>query len=590
MERPGPVAGADAGRAPGPIPSGHGEPSGPTPVGPRGAGAAGAARTPGASSKPGAPGAPTAWPLAVELLFAAIVGASHTLAHLHTALWALQLAGIAALVWRLAAAPPARAAGIGLAFGTAWLVAGTWWLFVSMHRYGGLPAWMAAAAVLALSAFLSLYLAGACAAWARWRSRRAGADALLFAALWLLAELARGVIFTGFPWVASAYAHVDGPLARLAPWVGAFGMGAVAAGLTAWAVLAAVPGAAAPAASDGARTGARRWGAGAAAACVLLVLALAPTVEFSAPTGRLNVALLQGNVPQDEKFAQGPQEAAISWHVEQLLAARSADTDLVIAPETALVLLPEQMPPGFWASLQQAFSRGRTHALVGVPMGNEAVGYTNSAVGLAPGRPPGAADYRYDKHHLVPFGEFIPTGFRWFTAMMNIPLGDFARGPLAAPSMVVGGERVAPNICYEDLFGEELAARFTDPAVAPTVLANLSNIGWFGETIAVAQHLQISRLRTLELQRPMLRATNTGATVVIDHRARVTHALAPFTRGVLKAPVEGRSGTTPYAWWAGRAGLWPLWLLGAGVVIVMLLAAVRRERAAVPASPGRAGP
>jgi apolipoprotein N-acyltransferase len=551
MDHRVPVAGTDAGRAAGPIPptsGGHGGPP---------------------ALPPDAPRAPAAWPLAAELLFAALVGAAHTLAHLHTALWALQLAGVAALVWRLAPATPARAAGIGLGFGTAWLVAGTWWLFVSMHRYGGLPAWMAAAAVLGLSAFLSLYLASACAAWARWRSGRAGADAMLFGAVWLLAELARGVIFTGFPWVASAYAHVDAPLAALAPWVGAFGIGAVAAGLVAWVVLAA-----------------GRWGPGAAAAGVLLAFALLPQAEFSAPTGRLNVALLQGNVPQDEKFAQGPQEAAISWHVEQLLAARSADTDLVIAPETALVLLPEQMPSGFWASLQQAFSRGRTHALVGVPLGNEQVGYTNSAAGLSPGRPAGAPDYRYDKHHLVPFGEFIPTGFRWFTAMMNIPLGDFSRGPLAAPSMVVGRERVAPNICYEDLFGEELASRFTDPAQAPTVLANISNIGWFGETIAVAQHLQISRLRTLELQRPMLRATNTGATVVIDHRGRVTHALPPFTRGVLKAPVEGRNGTTPYAWWAGRAGLWPLWLLGAAV----LLLAVRRRRAADARPPGGARP
>ena len=508
------------------------------------------------------PAARRAWPLALELLLAAAVGAAHTIAYVNTALWWVQLASVAVLVTRLQALAPRRAAAVGLVFGTAWLAAGTWWLFVSMHRYGGLPAWMAVAAVAALSAFLSLYLAAACAAWSRWRSGRPGADALLFAALWLLAELARGVIFTGFPWVASAYAHVDGPLAWLAPWVGAFGIGAVAAGLAAWAVLGAL----APAGQRGLPPGRRRWLAPAGGAVVLLGLGLTPQAEFSTATGRLNVALLQGNVPQDEKFSSGHQEAAISWHVEQLLAARGPDADLVIAPETALVLLPEQMPPGFWASLQGAFSRGRTHALVGVPLGNEQVGYTNSAAGLAPGRPAGAPDYRYDKHHLVPFGEFIPTGFRWFTAMMNIPLGDFSRGPLAAPSMPVGGERVAPNICYEDLFGEELAARFTDPATAPTVMANISNIGWFGETIAVAQHLQISRLRTLELQRPMLRATNTGATVVIDHRGRVTASLAPFTRGVLKAPVEGRQGLTPFAAWAGRLGLWPPLLLALAVV------------------------
>lgn len=515
----------------------------------------------------GAPGQPV-WPLGWELLLAATVGALHTAAYVHTAAWPIQLAAVAVLVWRLTQAGPGRAAAVGLAFGTAWLGAGTWWLFISLHRYGGLPAWMAVAAIAALSAFLSLYLAAACAGFSRWRSRRAGADALLFAALWLLAELARGVIFTGFPWVASAYAHVDGPLARLAPFIGAFGIGAVAAGVAAWAVLGLL--------DPGPR---RPWLPAAVVAGLLLVLGLSPQAEFSRPSGRLNVALLQGNVPQDEKFSTTHQAEAIEWHVRSLLAARGADTDLVIAPETALVLLPEQMPPGFWAGLQQAFSRGRTHALVGVPWGDAQSGYTNSAFGLAPGRASGAPDYRYDKHHLVPFGEFIPTGFRWFTEMMNIPLGDFARGPLVAPSLAVGNERVAPNICYEDLFGEELAARFTDPAVAPTILANLSNIGWFGDSIAVDQHLQISRLRSLELQRPMLRATNTGATVVIDHRGVVRHAAQPFTRTVLKAPVEGRNGLTPYAWWAGRAGLWPLALLAAAVV---LLAARRRRAPATP--------
>ena len=135
-----------------------------------------------------------------------------------------------------------------------------------------------------------------------------------------------------------------------------------------------------------------------------------------------------------------------------------------------------------------------------------------------------------------------------------------------APSFAVGRQRVAPNICYEDLFGAELARRFIDPARAPTIFANLSNIGWFGDTIAVPQHLNISRMRTLEFQRPMLRATNTGATAIVDHRARVTASLAPFTQGVLEGRVQGREGLTPFAWWSARFGLWP-WLVLAAAVI-----------------------
>jgi apolipoprotein N-acyltransferase len=191
-----------------------------------------------------------------------------------------------------------------------------------------------------------------------------------------------------------------------------------------------------------------------------------------------------------------------------------------------------------------------------MPLGDFETGYTNSVVGLSSGAP-----YRYDKVHLVPFGEFIPAGFRWFTDMMRIPLGDFSRGTPDAPSFPVRGQRVAPNICYEDLFGEELALRFADAARAPTILANVSNIAWFGDTVAVPQHLNITRLRTLELQRPMLRATNTGATAIVDHRGRVQAMLAPFTQGVLEGTVQGREGLTPFARWASRLGLMPYTVL-----------------------------
>jgi apolipoprotein N-acyltransferase len=248
----------------------------------------------------------------------------------------------------------------------------------------------------------------------------------------------------------------------------------------------------------------------------------------------------------------------------------------VVAPETVIPLLPDQLDPAWWMPILRHFQEGRQAAIVGLPLGNESTGYTNSAAGIdaaTAGLPGGF--YRYDKHHLVPFGEFIPTGFRWFTRMMNIPLGDFNRGPLAAPSFVVHDQRVAPNICYEDLFGEELATRFTDPAGAPTIFANISNIAWFGRTPAIAQHLQISRMRTLEFQRPMLRATNTGATAIIDHRGRVTASIAPYTQGVVDGSVEGRQGLTPFARWAGRFGLWPAWLLGTAVSLLAWRRAAR---------------
>jgi apolipoprotein N-acyltransferase len=498
--------------------------------------------------------------LGFDLVLAATLGVLQTLTYVYTEAWWLQLVCVALLAWRASVAAPLRAAGLGLIYGTAWIAVGTWWLFISMHRYGGLPAWMAALAVLGLAAVLSLYLAAALAVYARWRTRRPLLDALLFAAVWLLAELARGVVFTGFPWLASGYSQVDGPLAKLAPWIGVYGIGAAVAFVAAAVALAWPP------------TGARR------AIVIALVAVLADVadnytgpLDFTMPTRALDVTLLQGNIPQEEKFASEHQDAALEWHVEQLLASRG---DLVVAPETAVPYLPQQMPPDFWPALRSRFASGSTYALFGVPLGDEQAGYTNSAVGLSPGT---EAQYRYDKHHLVPFGEFIPPGFRWFTRMMDIPLGDFNRGALEAPSFLVRGERIAPNICYEDLFGEELAARFRDPAAAPTMFANLSNIGWFGDTIAVDQHLNISRMRAIEFQRPMLRATNTGATVIIDHRGEVTASLKPYTRGVLEGAVQGRSGMTPYAWWAARFGLWPPAVLAAACLVPFGWLAWRRR-------------
>jgi apolipoprotein N-acyltransferase len=495
---------------------------------------------------------------ATLLLLPAAAGALQTLAFVQTAAWPLPLAATALLAWLVARQPARGAALAGWAFGCGWLVASTWWLFVSMHRYGNIPAPLAALAVFALAAFLSLYLALACALFARWRSGRMRRDAPLFASLWLLAELARGVIFTGFPWVASGYAQVDGPLAALAPWVGVYGIGA-------WGALVA--------ALVAGSTLRRPW----PALVAVLMVAAAPALrafEFSSPAGTLQVTLLQTNVPQDQKFAAEHMPQTLDWLARTLQAARG---DLVVAPETAIPLLPNQLgelAPGWWDALRGHFAGNQgaaPTALVGLPLGDLEHGYTNSVAGLSEG-----PLYRYDKLHLVPFGEFIPFGFRWFTDAMGIPLGDFERGVRNPPSFGVRGQWVAPNICYEDLFGEELARRFADAALAPTMFANLSNIGWFGDTIAIPQHLNISRLRALEFERPMLRATNTGATAVIDHRGRVQAQLAAFRAGVLEASVEGRTGLTPFAAWAAHGGLWPLVAIG---MVLPLRAAFGRRGA-----------
>ncbi len=445
-----------------------------------------------------------------------------------------------------------RSALIGWTFTVGWLAASYWWMTISMHRYGGMPLPLAWGGVIALAMLLALYYAVVCGIFERIVPRAQVSPALraiVFASLWLLAELARGVWFTGLPWGAAGYAHIDGPLGSLAPWAGVYAMTTVAALLAAWLGLG----------------GGRHLVRVGVVLGVLLTAALLPAQSFTTSAGKLNVSLLQGNIAQSEKFERSsgiPQ--ALAWYAEQLDASTA---DLVVTPETALPLLPRYLPPGYLERIERRFATGNQAALVGIPLASmqSDSGYTNSALGFAPDA---ARVYRYDKHHLVPFGEFVPPLFKWFVDQMHIPLGDFDRGGVGQPSFAFRGQRFAPNVCYEDLFGEELGQRFADPSLAPTVFVNISNMAWFGDTLALDQHLQMSRLRALEFQRPVVRATNTGATAFIDHQGHLLRELPRFTQGVLNGAVDGRVGNTPYADWVSRWWLWPFWLVALGAPVL----------------------
>ena len=499
----------------------------------------------------GAQAASMAWPFAS---FSFLISLQHG-----EPVWYLQWLALSVLAWLLLGSLNwRRSALLGWLFGTAWLTGTVGWTFIAMHTYGGLPALLAAPAVLLLTGLMALFYAAAGGLFTRLAASGRVWRAPLFAALWLLAELARGTWLTGFGWGASGYAHVDGPLAAFAPWLGVYGLCAIAAGL---AMALAQLGCAQPGAA-----GRQRAGLGFSLLALLVLpmgLQREPTAATQGAAHRadLSVTLLQGNIAQDEKFetASGVPQA-LGWYAEQLQASR---TSLVIAPETAIPLLPQQLPPGYWDALQLRFATGTQAALIGIPLGSYAQGYTNSVLGLQAGQ---AQPWRYDKQHLVPFGEFIPPLFKWFTALMNIPLGDFNRGAPRQPPFAWQGQRLATNICYEDLFGEELAPVFLDPAQAPTIFVNISNLAWFGNSLAMDQHLQIARMRALEFDRPFLLATNTGTTAIVDHRARVTRSLARDTRAVLVGSVEGRSTLTPYAAWVGRLGLWPFWLPALGLL------------------------
>jgi apolipoprotein N-acyltransferase len=487
----------------------------------------------------------------------------------HSPSWWLQMLGMLMFLYVLQKTPHAFLAT--LIYGSSWMGASCWWLYVSMHTYGGLNGFVSFSAVAALSTLLSLYYVGCIAIYqtvikseTSTNFQRKNAPGLL-AALWTLAEVARGTWLSGFGWGGIGYAHIEGPLSVWAPWLGVYGTTAIASYLC--AACAGFIGAA--------RTSHKHIRT--LAAVVLLTLGLNVfKPEFTQSNGFIDVALLQGNIPQDEKFAdQTGVQKALTWYP---LTLKQQTSSLVIAPETAIPLLPQQLPKGYLEQLkptQEGADQATQKAiLIGLPLGGHQQGYTNSVVAL---NSKAQTLWQYDKHHLVPFGEFTPQGMRWFTEMMSIPLGDFKKGLVNTPSFSWRQQEVAANICYEDLFTEELAQRFDGTHPAPTIWVNFSNLAWFGDTVAMDQHLHISRMRALEFERPFVKSSNTGITAVVNHKGEVTHQLERLKPGVLLAEVEGRTGTTPYAYWSARWGVLPIWLLS-GLWVVWCAYTSRRLR------------
>ena len=458
----------------------------------------------------------------------------------------LTLAGLL-LLWRSAATPRA-AFRMGFAFGAGVFGVGVSWVYVSLHDFGMMPAPLAAMGTLAFCAILALYPAAA--GWCLARLGRAPlASALIaFPAAWTLFEWLRGWVFTGVPWLALGYSQVDSPLAGFAPVVGTYGVSFVTA-LCAGLLVVVVTG-----------SGKARLAGGVALVLAFGLGQLLKQIDWTSPQGApLKVALLQGNIPQDLKF-QADRYAATLAIYKRLVEA--SEGQLIVLPETAIPRFLDAVDPGYLRDIARIAVERRADVLIGVPIRDPDGRYFNSviSVGTSPSQ-------RYDKSHLVPFGEFVPPGFSWIVKTFAIPLTDFSLGPENPKPLALAGQLVAPNICWEDAFGEEIILQLPQA----TLLANVSNVAWFGDSLAPAQHLQISRMRALETGRTMLRATNTGVTAIIDPRGRVVARLPQFTEGILTGEVQAYAGASPYV----KSGNTPIVL--ACIALLAALAVIRRR-------------
>ncbi|MGL4574383.1 MAG: apolipoprotein N-acyltransferase [Burkholderiaceae bacterium] len=534
---------------------------------------------------------------------AAAAGTVHTFSFAPHNLWWLQFISFAALFALTLNAPRLRdAACISFAFGLAHFLSGVSWLYISLHVYGLMVAPLAAFGVFALACYMALYpmLAAMITWWLagphpppspanagegavnplsrareRVRVRANWWSAAIFSAAWLLTDHARGWVFTGFPWLAAGYAHTDSPLAGYAPYVGVYAVGAIAALAAAlvWIALRAAY-AISMRLSEQNALKTRMDIAYSSLGLVALVLAggwLSTPLQQALPsTASMSIRLLQGNVPQSMKFDNATIVNAANDYIAMVNEKRA---DLIVLPETAIPVPPERFVQAYDALAQAAKQHG-TVVLTGAPIKTDGQ-WTNSVIGYAPDGT--RIPYFYSKQHLVPFGEFIPPGFRWFVDAMQMPLGDFARGAKDQPPFNVptaGGKsvKVAVNICYEDVFGEEL----TDDARSSDVLLNVSNLAWFGDSWAMPQHLQIARMRSIELGRPSIRATNTGVTAAIDANGKVLHQLPLNIKSSLNFDLPITRRDTVFTQYGNVPGV-------TTALLILLLAAVlhfktRRDR------------
>jgi len=454
-----------------------------------------------------------------------------------------------ALVLRL---EPRAAALRGWFFGAGMFGTGSSWVYVSIHDFGYAPVPLAAALTLGFCLGLALVPAATVWVWARFFRERRGGVLLGFPAAWVLGEWCRIWLLTGFPWLYLGYSQLDGPLAGWAPVGGVLGLGALLAFTAAALVVALQQG--------------RRWPIALLIAALLWGLGPALSrVDWVRPQGDpLEVAMVQGNIPQELKWEPGHLETTLETYAQ--LSEPLWGVDLVVWPEAALPAYFDRLSDYLQALARRAAVAGST-LLTGVPTrianpdANRGFDVFNSVVAI------GADSGLYHKRHLVPFGEYVPLDsvLRGLIAFFDLPMSSFSAGPAEQPLLGVKGLQLAPFICYEIVFPDMVASALPDADVLLTV----SNDTWFGRSIGPLQHLQMARMRALENGRPLIRATNNGVSALVDARGEILVRGGQFTREVVRGEIQPTTGATPYS----RTGSAPLIVLA-----ILVLAGVRASR------------
>ncbi|MDG2940996.1 apolipoprotein N-acyltransferase [Exercitatus varius] len=421
-------------------------------------------------------------------------------------------------------------------WGLSFFAVGTAWLHVSIHQFGGSPLWLSYILVLLLAAYLSLYPVLFAYLIQRFKVR----SVMMFPVLWTFTEFLRGWILTGFPWLQFGYTQIDTPFAGIAPIFGVTGLTFFVMWVSAvvFTVVSAL------------LTSPRKINVAAANSILLLVVAglasLSSSVNYVKPVEdkTMTVTLAQGNIAQNLKWDPAYLDATLKIY-GRLISEHLGKSDLIILPESALPALENRIQP-FFDELKRAVKDSKTEVMIGSVYQNENGGKLfNSIVLVNEGYQPESAP-RYNKHHLVPFGEYVPleTILRPLGSVFNLPMSAFQQGKEIQPSLLTKDHRFNAAICYEIILGAQLQANLKKDT---DFLLTVSNDAWFGDSHGPWQHFQMARMRALELGKPLIRATNTGVTAFIDARGKIISSAPQFEETALTARIAPTEGQTPYA-------------------------------------------
>lgn len=505
--------------------------------------------------------------LSLLLLAAGLVNTLAFAPYQLTMLPLLTLAILSLVLYRCQSA--AKAAWFGFIYGVGWFGLGISWVHVSIATFGGMPLIASLGIMALLVAYLSLF--PALAAWLSCHPRLTPQTAagkhplwwpLLLASCWVLAENLRSWLFTGFPWLSLGYSQTEGLLAPYAPLIGETGITFVMVFAAASLMLLID----------------KQWRMALVAAALLLTSPLLSQFKgWQLQDEKVSVALVQGNIKQELRWA--PEQELPTMKKYMQLTKPHLQQQIIVWPEAAIPQL-EPLAQAYLYNLDMQAAENNSAVITGILdykrnddayNGMIVVGKSTSTAT--------AGDYiyetknRYQKHHLLPIGEFVPFEglLRDIAPFFDLPNSSFARGDWQQPNLQANGYQLLAALCFEIAFPRQIQANFTDET---DFLLTVSNDAWFGASIGPLQHMQIAQMRALEFGRPLLRATNNGVTGIVLPDAKLQAVLPQFEDGVLIADVQLAAGRTLYS----KTGDWLLMLVAGLLLLCNALYSWRQQR------------